>query len=193
MELAQGLEHQFKTQVLEVFGCTESGILACRQTATETFWQLSDLFELDVRKDGILIQGEHLPEEVVLQDVIRKVSDSQFEWLGRHRDMINIAGKRGSLTDLNRRLLAIAGVVDGVIFKPSDTNERLSALVVAPELGSTDILRELKSEVDPVFLPRPVYMVPSLPRQETGKLANKEVMKLFKNLARAKNPDQERE
>jgi len=186
-ELAQQLERSFKTHVLEVFGSSESGIIARRYTATETLWQLSNLFELDVRKNGVLVQAKHLPEVVVLQDVIKKVGNSRFRWLGRHQDMINIAGKRGSLTDLNRCLLAIRGVVDGVIFLPENTNGRLAALVVAPELEPTDILGGLKSEVEPVFLPRPVYMVSDLPRQETGKLANKDIMKLFEDM-RVKKP-----
>jgi hypothetical protein len=31
-------------------------------------------------------------------------------------------------------------------------------------------------------------MVPALPRQETGKLANKDVMKLFKKMTKLKKP-----
>ena len=186
--LAQQLEHHFKTYVLEVFGSSESGIIARRHTASETLWHLSNLFELDITKDGVLVRGRHLPENVVLQDVIEKVGDSKFRWLGRHQDMINIAGKRGSLTDLNRRLLAVQGVVDGVIFMPENSHEKLVAMVVSPELEPPDILAALKSEIESIFLPRPVYMVSALPRQETGKLANKDLMKLFKKMTKLKKP-----
>jgi len=189
-ELAQALEHHFGTSVFEVFGCSESGILAGRHTARESLWQLCDLFELEVREEGVLVKAGHLPEDVKLQDIIEIRGNNRFAWLGRHQDMVNIAGKRGSLADLNRRLLAVPGVVDGVVFKPDGDSERLAALVVAPQLRAKDVLQALKKVVDSVFLPRPVYMVPSLPRQETGKLANAAVHALFEEIAVTKHPGQ---
>jgi acyl-coenzyme A synthetase/AMP-(fatty) acid ligase len=93
--------------------------------------------------------------------------------------MINIAGKRGSLADLNFQLKDIDGVQDGVFFERDDRPNRLAALVVAPGLTPSAILESLRSRVDPVFLPRPLLLVERLPRQETGKLAIKAVHELF--------------
>ena len=148
---------------------------------------MSELFEFDVHLDGVQIRGQHLPDLVYLQDIIKKTGDRQFRLLGRDRDMINIVGKRGLLSDLNRRLLAIPGVLDGVIFLQASNAERLAALVVAPGLVPADILRELRLEIDTVFLPRPVYMVSSLPRQETGKLTNETIMNLYTDMVQMKN------
>lgn len=183
IELAQQIEQRFSTQFLEIFGCSESGIFARRLTATESIWQLSDLFELEVKWDRTSIIAEHLPEVVILQDVVETVAGQRFRWLGRHQDMINIAGKRGSLADLNRRLLAIKGVLDGVVFMPDGSAKRLVAMVVAPGLKPADILNVLKSGVESVFLPRPVYMVSALPRQETGKLIREDMLKLYQDVA----------
>ena len=183
-DLASKLEVQYDTHVVEVFGCTECGMLANRNPATETLWRLSDLFELVPKKDGVLIRAQHLPEEVALPDSVELIGDRQFRWLGRHQDMINIAGNRGSLTDLNRRLGAIPGVIDGVIFVPESSTDRLAAMVVAPKLKPADILGELKPQISPVFLPRPVYMISALPRQDTGKLARKAVLDLFEETRR---------
>lgn len=185
-ELAKKLEGRFDARVVEVFGCSESGIIAKRNTATETLWQLATTFELEVGEDGVRIHAAHLPERVVLQDIIELVGDDQFRWLGRHQDMVNIAGKRGSLTDLNHRLNAIPGVIDGVIFMPDENSKRLAALVVAPDLEPSDILEKLKPGIEPAFLPRPVYKVAILPRQETGKLARKIVVQLFEEAKRNK-------
>jgi acyl-coenzyme A synthetase/AMP-(fatty) acid ligase len=190
-ELAQLLEERFDTRVFEVFGCSESGILAGRHTAKETLWHLSALFELEVNLGGVLIKAPHLPADVTIHDIIEKTDENHFKWLGRHQDMINIAGKRGSLTDLNRRLLAIPGVIDGVVFNPKSESERLAALVVAPQLTTSAVLDALKPVVDSVFLPRPIYMVSTLPRQETGKLANSAVVKLFEDRLKANKPNSE--
>lgn len=190
-QLAQKLEERFDARVVEVFGCSESGIIAVRNTATEDLWQLSPTFELEVGDDGVVIRASHLPEDVILQDIIELVGDDRFRWLGRHQDMVNIAGKRGSLTDLNHRLNAIPGVVDGVIFTPAENSKRLAALVVAPDLKPSDILEKLRPGVDPAFLPRPVYIVKTLPRQETGKLPRKMIVQLFEDMQRRRTLENE--
>jgi acyl-coenzyme A synthetase/AMP-(fatty) acid ligase len=88
--------------------------------------------------------------------------------------MLEIAGKRASLGDLTRRLLAIPGVRDGVVFQLDDGDalgvHRIAALAVAPGLEAHAILDALRRAIDPLFLPRPLKLVDALPRNETGKL-----------------------
>ena len=86
---------------------------------------------------------------------------------------MDVAGKRASLGDLNQRLLRIPGVVDGVIFQPEQSRglvRRLAAIVVAPGLTTEQLREALAPAMDPVFLPRPLLLVPSLPRTAAGKL-----------------------
>jgi len=92
VELARQLEQHFDAQVVEVFGCSEAGTMARRNTASESLWQLSDTFSLEVGEDRTLVKGSHLPEDVVLHDKLEMTGDKQFRWLGRNQDMINIAG-----------------------------------------------------------------------------------------------------
>lgn len=184
-QLALDLEANFDTFVQDIFGCSESGILATRRTAIDEEWSYSTTFELTMGQDGIRISAAHLPEEVMLPDIVELTGPNSFRWIGRQQDMVNIAGKRGSLTELNFRLQEIPGVVDGVIFAPAGEQrhgDRLAALVVAPDLDVSDILDTLKHKVEPVFLPRPILKVPHLPRQGTGKLAIKSVQEMFANL-----------
>ena len=185
--LARVLEERFNTTVTDVFGCSETGVLAARRTSRETNWRLSDGFRMTSGVDGTLVHGSHLPAEVMIPDVIEPLADNEFRWLGRHQDMINIAGKRGSLAELNQYLTAMPGVNDGVIFMP-ENGERLAAVVVAPGVSSSDIRNYLGSRIEAVFLPRPIHLVASLPRQETGKLARKAVLELFQRLCRERGP-----
>jgi acyl-coenzyme A synthetase/AMP-(fatty) acid ligase len=183
--LAQKLETEFDTDVQDIFGCSESGILASRRTSVDEEWLYSDTFELTMSDDGIKIAAAHLSEDVMLPDIVELTGANHFRWIGRQQDMVNIAGKRGSLADLNFRLQEIPGVVDGIIFPPADEQPRrgrLAALVVAPDLEVSDILNALKDKVEPVFLPRPILLVAELPRQETGKLAIKVVQEVFAEL-----------
>lgn len=188
-DLAENLERAFDTQVQDIFGCSESGILATRRTSVDEEWTYSDAFELTMSDDGVKIAAAHLPEDVMMPDIVELIGPNRFRWLGRRQDMVNIAGKRGSLAELNFRLQEIPGVLDGVIFAPSgveDRRDRLAALVVAPDLRVSDILNALKEKVEPVFLPRPILLVSELPRQETGKLAMHAVQEMFAGIQRAK-------
>jgi acyl-coenzyme A synthetase/AMP-(fatty) acid ligase len=97
--------------------------------------------------------------------------------------LIEVAGKRGSLADLTRRLLAIEGVKDAVVFQPEGsevaTIRRVAALVVAPGVTTKFILEGLAPGVDPAFLPRPLLLVDSLPRNELGKLPREALMQML--------------
>jgi acyl-coenzyme A synthetase/AMP-(fatty) acid ligase len=49
---------------------------------------------------------------------------------------------------------------------------------VAPGFTSATLRAELRKRIDPVFLPRPLLFVPSLPRNDTGKLPHESVRSL---------------
>jgi len=53
----------------------------------------------------------------------------------------------------------------------SERVQRLSALVVAPDLTPAALIQALRARIDPLFLPRPLVFVDALPRNSTGKLA----------------------
>jgi acyl-coenzyme A synthetase/AMP-(fatty) acid ligase len=179
VDLARRLEESFCAQVIDVFGCSESGIIAAREVTHSTEWQLAKTITLEGRGDSTLIVSDRLEEPVQLNDRVKLLDKGRFVWVGRDEDMVNIAGKRASLAELNRHLNAMPGVEDGVIFMPGPDAKRLAALVVAPGLQRSDILEGLRENIDPAFLPRQVRLVPSLPRQETGKLPRKAVLELF--------------
>jgi acyl-coenzyme A synthetase/AMP-(fatty) acid ligase len=55
---------------------------------------------------------------------------------------------------------------------------RLTAFVVAPGLTSETVMNALRQRIDPAFLPRPLCLVESLPRNETGKLPRQALRRL---------------
>ncbi|HEY0336925.1 MAG TPA: beta-hydroxyacyl-ACP dehydratase, partial [Burkholderiales bacterium] len=106
---------------------------------------------------------------------------------GRHADLVNIAGKRTSLAHLNYHLNSIEGVSDGVFVVPEAANgetvTRLMALVVAPGMTKQELMKALRRRVDPAFLPRPLCLVDSLPRNATSKLPREALAILVSELA----------
>ncbi|WP_266159508.1 AMP-binding protein [Dyella silvatica] len=151
---------------------------------TELAWSLYDGVHLHPQPDGTLIEAPQLEQALTLADIVTLQDDGRrFQLRGRHADMLEIAGKRASLADLTRRLLAIPGVRDGVVLQLDEADtigvRRIAALAVAPGLDEHAILAALRCAVDPVFLPRPLRLVQALPRNETGKLPRQALLGLL--------------
>ncbi len=177
-ELAARAEGVFDTRVLEIYGFTEAGSIASRRTLEGDVWRLYD----DLKISQGYVQGGHLPEPVPMNDIVEPHGDHRFMLLGRRQDLVNVAGKRASLQDLNHKLNSIEGIEDGVFVMPEETDQgtvRLAALVVAPRLSERRILAALGERMDAAFLPRPLHRVEALPRNETGKLPRNALLALL--------------
>jgi len=188
-ELAERAEEIFSCHVMEIYGCSEAGSMASRHTVNGELWRFYDGMTSQDRDGVVYVSANHLPEPVPLNDFIEVQSDARFKLLGRHADLINIAGNRASLSDLTLKLNAIEGVRDGVFVMPdSQAGEeiaRVAALVVAPDLDKKQVLSMLAEQVSPVFLPRPLYQVDSLPRNAMGKLPREALLRLLEQLRRS--------
>lgn len=167
--LAAAAERQWNTRVFEIYGCTEAGSMASRRTTESDQWLAYPGARVEPRDAGAVYYGAHLPEPVPVQDVLELDSQDRFRLVGRAADMVKVAGKRASLAELTRRLLHVRGVSDAVVFIPQP-EARPAALVVAAGTSREEILAALGQQLDPVFVPRPLLLVNSLPRNETGKI-----------------------
>ena len=171
-ELARAAEAALHAPLLEMYGSTETCVVATRRTALEATWKLHDGVVLEPRPDGVVVRAPWLEAPVALLDLVELVPPHGFVLRGRNADLLEIAGKRASLAELTRRVLAVEGVRDAVVFQPDGEGpvRRVAALVVAPGLAPSTIVERLRASVDPAFLPRPLVVVESLPRNEVGKL-----------------------
>ena len=183
-ELAQAVESKLGGCLLEVFGSTETCAFASRRTAHDELWRLHAGVRLESAEEGTLVAAPWQPQPILLQDRVELHGPTEFRIQGRNTDMIEVAGKRASLADLTRRVLAIDGVQDAVVFQPGAdsvaTIRRVAALVVAPGLTKEQIQERLAAAVDPAFLPRPLVMVDALPRNELGKLPREQLLAALK-------------
>lgn len=182
LALAEQVEHLYATQLLEIYGCTEGGSLATRRTVKTPAWTPLEGVMIHKRESGFFVSADHLPIEAKLNDRLELSETNEFILLGRDDDMLNVGGKRASIADLNRRLLAIDGVMDGVIFIGDTVNgeARPAALYVSDELREPELLKKLSQQIDSVFLPRPIKRVHSLARNTTGKVPLKTLKALMK-------------
>ena len=173
VELAQQAEQTTGARVLELFGSTETCVIAHRRTALDANWSAYRGVRLESGVDGTVVSAAWFAQSVTLQDHIEQLDAGRFRLAGRLSDHLEIAGKRASLAELTGRLLALDGVNDAVLFQldaGAGAIQRLAGLVVSSGRDEVSIIGELRDLIDPVFLPRPLRRVDALPRNAAGKL-----------------------
>ena len=183
-EFATRLEDWLCAPIQEIYGFTEGGSVASRRTVDNLDWTLrSDLTPDEFDGQQFLISRD-TEQRIPFPDSIRILDNSHIQLESRHQDIVKIAGKRESLSNLSSLLAQIDGVKDGIYAMSSDdsgmgTITRLIAIVVAPGVTDQKIRQSLRKNTDDVFLPRKIYRVPSLPRNETGKLPHEDLQTLI--------------
>jgi len=173
-QLAAAAERRFQCPMLEIYGCSEAGQIAVRHPTESEVWQCLETIALRQDEAGTWAFDEASGGDFLLNDVIELRGGGRFLLHGRTADLVNIAGKRTSLSHLNYHLNAIPGVTDGVFVMPEEedggTTRLIAFAVAAPGLSAQAILAALRQRLDPAFLPRPLVLVDALPRNTLGKL-----------------------
>ena len=169
--VAGQVESLIAAPVLEIFGSTETGVIATRRTASEARWHPIGDVRLEQGEAGTLVSGAHFPSPHAMADLVEIAGDGRFALLGRHADMVKIGGRRASLAGLNLLLQDLPGLQDGVFHLPATDSptERL-VLIHAGDIDRAAAERWLRERMDTVFLPRTWLQVERLPRDANGKL-----------------------
>jgi acyl-coenzyme A synthetase/AMP-(fatty) acid ligase len=195
-QLALEVEARLRAPLFEIYGSTETGQIATRRTTQGPEWTLYPEIVLSAAQAGASALGGHVEQTTLLADEVELLTADRFLLHGRTADLINIAGKRSSLGYLNHQLNAVPGVVDGVFFMPdedpagTDSVTRLMAFAVAPGMKAAAVLAALRERIDTIFLPRPLVLLDSLPRNSTGKLPRDTLVALAREHQRKGRPGQ---
>ena len=179
--LAAQVEALGTAPVLEIYGSTETGVVALRRTAVEACWLPVGGVRIEPAEQGTRVWGEHFPSPCMLADQIEPDGDGGFVLLARLGDLIKIAGRRASLASLNRVLEDLPGLTHGVFHLPAGSSgtQRLALIHEGPALNRAAVLQWLRSRMDPLFLPRTIIQVEHLPRSATGKLQRTALDELY--------------
>jgi acyl-coenzyme A synthetase/AMP-(fatty) acid ligase len=175
-ETARRIEELAGAPVFEIYGSTETGAIATRRTALTQVFEAIAGIDISIASDHAVARGGHLRAPVELNDMLLAKGGAKFVVEGRAADLVKIGGKRSSLGALTAELNRVSGVVDGVFWLPDPApaasgEPRLAAFAVAPGVDKAAIIAHLRDRIDPVFLPRPLVLVESLPRNAAGKLS----------------------
>ena len=97
-QLAAEAEARFDTQLLEIYGSTETGEIAARRPTHTAEWRLWPGVRLSLEGENSWAQGGHIEQRSRLYDVLEVTGGGRFLLHGRVTDLVNIAGKRSSLS-----------------------------------------------------------------------------------------------
>ena len=215
-ELAQCCEDRYSVPVLEIYGCTEVGTIAWRKNTESAQWTVFDDITLKQQlstdssdEAEVQLNTSRSIQQFILNDHIELLDQQHFLLKGRKEDLINLAGKRTSLAYLNHHLQSCDALSDGCYYlnEKQQENTTISRLIVFAVLIQKDttknlqlisqrqseqqisqlIRNHLKAKIDPVFLPRKIYFVDSLPRNATGKLPLSQIKELLLQVESAHN------
>ncbi|MEZ4335569.1 MAG: class I adenylate-forming enzyme family protein [Sandaracinaceae bacterium] len=185
--VANAVRDRFGWTVTEIFGSSETGGIAWRESGGQGPWTPLPQVSIDADADGrMMLDSPWLsPDDArpfVGSDRVQLNGDGTFLHQGRADGVLKIGGVRVSLAEVERRLLDIDGVRDAGVLGVAVDGPRgyeIHAAVVAPGLDRDAIRAALRGWLAPVAMPRRLKLVDALPRTESGKLRRQDLAALF--------------
>lgn len=183
-DTAKTVRDWLKQPVSEIYGTTETGVLAWRehsQSAPE--WQPFPRVNFIAQEDGWQVESPLIDNNPVqLDDILEFTPQGKFRLAGRRDRIVKIEEKRISLSEIERRLLTLPGVEDAAVV-PIMRGNRIAlgaVVVVSGQNGDKQRWREaLRAWLEPVAIPRYWRIVERIPLNSQSKRAWMQLQELF--------------
>ncbi|OCG32728.1 hypothetical protein A9G34_04290 [Gilliamella sp. Choc4-2] len=192
-EEAQFCKQNFNVLPNEIYGSSETGIIATRQQEhINTAWQLFSSMKIEYISERPQLISPLLAQPEPLNDKLKKVDDNHFHLIGRIDKIIKISENRVSLTYIENQINQLNEVQQAIII-PIEQNNRtvLGAIIeLSPKYKQqlkhkdhfklTQYFRHLL--IDTLSLnemPKKWRFIDYLPKNSQGKCTYIELKKLF--------------
>jgi 4-coumarate--CoA ligase (photoactive yellow protein activation family) len=180
--LVQGLA----LSVFEVFGSTETGGIGYRARSSDPYRPFPDVRVQAGADSELLVYSPRLAPELAqpyaCEDRAEVLASGDFRHLGRSDDVAKIGGTRVSLTEIEQRVRALAGIRDAALFMravPGARQQEILLVAAGQGWDSARMREALSAWLPAVALPRRYRFVDELPREPTGKLRRDAALALF--------------
>ncbi|MBC8086057.1 MAG: AMP-binding protein [Phycisphaerae bacterium] len=178
-ELALRLAQRGLTQLLQIYGSSETGGVGWRTSASAPY-TLMEFWSRDATQDGGLLRT--LPDgsgaRHVLQDNIEWLPDGRFH-VGPRRDAaVQVGGINVFPARVRDVLLTHPEVVDAAVrlMSPHEGARLKAFVVLRPETNSQTFREQLQgwlsTQVSAVEMPKSITLGDTLPRNDQGKLSD---------------------
>ncbi|WP_435929822.1 AMP-binding protein [Dryocola sp. BD613] len=187
-ETAQRAGQWLGEAVCEIYGTTETGVLAWRQHHSAALpWQPFPDVEFIAREEGWSVRSPLIDAgECSLDDNLEFTRQGEFRLLGRRDRIVKIEEKRVSLSEIERRLLALPGVRDAAVVPIVRAGRMTLGAVVVPDDAATLPAKDktrwrqaLRQWLEPVAIPRYWRIVERLPLNSQSKRCWAQLQELF--------------
>ncbi|SUO95417.1 AMP-binding protein [Suttonella ornithocola] len=179
-KLRTRLETILELEVSDIYGSSETGIIACRKGQPDFCWLPA--IQATVEEEQCQISAVWLENPVTLGDRIRSNQDGSFQVLGRLDSIIKIADKRVDLSYLTQVLMADARVADVHLCLHSKGSHLFAWVALSPkgidvlrEQGRKTLVKQLQAIIAEdqarIAIPRYWHFTDQLPRNGMSKLA----------------------
>lgn len=189
---AQLAQRWFGRPLAEIYGSTETGVLAWRtRSREEEPWRPFAGVALSTdQRQNWWARSPIIPESegVCLNDTLTVAPGGEFQLCGRQDRIVKIEDKRISLSEVERRLLAMPGIVDAAalqVSRPARSGIGV-VLVLEPAMRLEDLAglkrrwrQELHKWLEPVAMPRFWRIVDCIPHNSQSKRAWPQIRELF--------------
>lgn len=194
-ESADNVTQLWHSRPIEVFGSSETGGIAWRQSENGSIsWQPMPGVEWQLSDEHLQIQSPHLPnnEWFATQDRAAIRDGNKFELLGRSDRIIKIEERRISLTSIENCLCQHEWVLESKLLVLPCQRERLAVVVVMNSQGNQNLkahgklavvnrLRKaLETSVDAIAIPRHWRFLDEMPVDSQGKTSQRVLSELFR-------------
>jgi acyl-coenzyme A synthetase/AMP-(fatty) acid ligase len=192
-DVASKWQKRFDREVIEIYGSSETGVIAHRQQLSSEMWTPFPSVQVSTNSDGLLQVSSpfiNASEGSVFQtqDMVTMQHDSAFQLHGRADSIVKIAGKRVSLLTIEEAIKRCDGVLDAAVTAvPVQGHIRDMAIWAAVAIGDASginarsIRAQLLPMLDGIKIPRRIVVLKQLPREENGKLRKQRLMALFED------------
>ena len=182
----------FNTDAIEIYGSTEGGGMAYRKKSEKDLWTRLKNVKLKVNENGSLFCSSGYTGEglwVHVGDVVDMKNENEFELLGREDSIVKIEGKRISVQQIDRQILQDKNFIDSyTVYCKSDKREYVASFIVLKDANANkDNMRKyikdyLKGYFEKIVIPKKIYFIERIPRNELGKIERKKLDEIMEGL-----------
>ena len=189
---ARHVRQRFGCPVSEIYGSTETGVVAARQfDRADAAWRCLP----EVRLEAVAPDRWQVWSPLIasadgwqLDDRLQMQPDGEFQLAGRHDRIVKIGDKRVSLSEVERRLLTLSGINDVAALVISRQGRQAIGVVVALSAPLDNATlhqhkqqwkQQLQQWLEPLAMPRYWRIVAAIPLTSQSKRAWPQIEELF--------------
>lgn len=186
-EITKKIFHYSKQSVIEIYGSSETGGIAWRESINESQWTLFDGISIEITddtKNQCLLKSPYLPASPAcfLDDKIELYDNGLFTLAGRLDRIVKVEEKRLSLNEMEQALCQFDWIAEAHCQLWTSTRDWVMAGIVLSDIGKdylkkqgrATLIKKLRSQLmlhfETVVLPRKWLLMNNLPLTSQGKI-----------------------